>query len=119
MDPEKLSLMAMHLIPGVGDVLMKQLIAYCGSASGVFKKPKGKLEKIPGVGPSVSKSIAAGGYLEKAAQEFEKAKKKKKKKTKKKKKKKKKVLFHFFFFPPQTPPRPPKPLWGPSRIALL
>jgi len=67
--------MAMHLIPGVGDVLMKQLIAYCGSASGVFKKPKGKLEKIPGVGPSVSKSIAAGGYLEKAAQEFEKAKK--------------------------------------------
>lgn len=68
-------MMALHLIPGVGNVLMKQLISYCGSAEGVFKKPKGKLEKIPGIGPSTSRLIVEGEYIEKATKEFEKAKK--------------------------------------------
>lgn len=67
--------MALHLIPGVGDVLMKQLISYCGSAEGVFKRPKGKLEKIPGIGPATSRLLVFGEYHEKAAREFEKAKK--------------------------------------------
>lgn len=41
---------ALNNIPGVGDVLAKQLVSYCGSAEAVFKTPKGKLMKIPGIG---------------------------------------------------------------------
>ena len=35
------------LLDGVGDVLAKNLVAYCGSAKQVFKTNKSKLEKIP------------------------------------------------------------------------
>ena len=38
------------LLPGVGDITAKNLIAYCGSAEGVFKETKLRLEKIPGAG---------------------------------------------------------------------
>ena len=41
---------AITLIPGVGDVLAKNLISYCGSAEAVFKEKKSKLEKIPDIG---------------------------------------------------------------------
>jgi DNA processing protein len=56
MDQERLSLLALHFIPGVGPHSIKQLISYCGSATEVFKRPKGKLQLIPGIGP-----VAAGG----------------------------------------------------------
>ena len=42
---------ALGLLPGVGDLLTRQLISYCGSAEAVFRAPKGKLLKIPGIGP--------------------------------------------------------------------
>ena len=38
------------LLNGVGDVLAKNLVAYCGSAEAVFKTTKAQLEKIPGIG---------------------------------------------------------------------
>ena len=38
------------LLPGVGDVTAKNLIAYCGSAEAVFREKKSHLEKIPGIG---------------------------------------------------------------------
>ena len=50
MDQERLSLLALHFTPGVGDFLLKQVVSYCGSAEQVFKTPKDKLLKIPGVG---------------------------------------------------------------------
>ncbi|QNF35198.1 DNA-protecting protein DprA [Adhaeribacter swui] len=43
---------ALGLLPGVGDLLTRQLISYCGSAKAVFTTPKGKLLKIPGIGPT-------------------------------------------------------------------
>jgi len=48
---------ALTLIPGVGSVIAKQLISYCGSLEAVFNSPKIKLEKIPGVGPIKAASI--------------------------------------------------------------
>jgi len=38
------------LLPGVGDITAKNLIAYCGSAEAVFSEKKSQLEKIPGAG---------------------------------------------------------------------
>jgi len=45
------------LIEGVGDVLSKNLIAYCGSAEQIFKSKKAQLEKIPGIGNIIANSI--------------------------------------------------------------
>lgn len=48
---------ALTLIKGVGDVLAKNLVAYCGSAENVFKTGKTQLEKIPGIGTYVANAI--------------------------------------------------------------
>lgn len=48
---------ALTLIKGVGDVLAKNLVAYCGSPEAVFKTGKTQLEKIPGVGNYVASAI--------------------------------------------------------------
>lgn len=49
---------ALTLIPGIGDVLAKNLVAYCGSAEAVFKTPKWKLAKIPGIDTVRASAIA-------------------------------------------------------------
>src|SRR5919106_4672644 len=60
MDQNRLSLLALHFIPGVGDYLIRQLVSYCGSAERVFKIPKGKLQKIPGIGAITADAITQG-----------------------------------------------------------
>ena len=75
MDQDRLSFLALHFIPGVGDYLVKQLVSYCGSAQEVFKTPKGKLLKIPGIGEVTATSIKSGNTVEKAEKEFIKAEK--------------------------------------------
>ena len=50
---------ALTLIDGVGDVLAKNLVAYCGSAQQVFISKKSPLEKIPGIGTIVANKIIA------------------------------------------------------------
>ncbi len=49
---------ALTLIEGVGDVLARQLISYCGSVEAVFKEKKRVLEKIPEIGPKTALSIS-------------------------------------------------------------
>jgi DNA processing protein len=73
MDQERISLMALHFVPGVGDFLIKQLVSYCGSAEQVFKHSKGRLLKIPGIGDATVNSIHQGKALEQAEREFRKA----------------------------------------------
>ena len=75
MDQERLSFLALHNTPGVGDFLLKQLISYCGSAEEVFKKPKGKLMKIPGVGSITAESILSEKPFALAEKELKKAEK--------------------------------------------
>lgn len=45
---------------GIGDVNAKALLAYCGSASEVFRQKKSTLQKIPGIGEILSKSVVKG-----------------------------------------------------------
>jgi DNA processing protein len=48
---------ALTLIPGVGDVIAKNLVSYCGSAEAVFKQKEQQLLKIPGIGSVVAQSV--------------------------------------------------------------
>lgn len=48
---------ALTLLDGIGDVLAKNLLAYCGSAEQVFKTKSAHFQKIPGIGPVLAKSI--------------------------------------------------------------
>lgn len=70
MDQDRLAFLALHFIPGVGTRLIKQLISYCGSAEEVFRKPKGRLQLIPGVGPATAQSILKGNTFALAEKEF-------------------------------------------------
>jgi DNA processing protein len=75
MDQSRLSLFALHFVPGVGDHLARQLISYCGSAEKVFKTPKGKLLKIPGVGEVTAQAILSTKSFALAESELVKAEK--------------------------------------------
>jgi len=70
MDQNRLSLLALHFIPGIGDHIIRQLISYCGSAEKVFKTPRGKLLKIPGVGQVTADVILNGNPFKKAEKEI-------------------------------------------------
>lgn len=52
-----LDLLALTLVPGLGDKNVKQLISYCGSPAEVFSSPRKKLEGIPGFGEKSIKTI--------------------------------------------------------------
>lgn len=75
MNQSRLSLLALHFVPGVGDYLIRQLISYCGSAENVFKTPKGRLLKIPGVGEVTAKAVLSNKAFSQAERELEKAQK--------------------------------------------
>jgi DNA processing protein len=73
MDQNRLALLALHFIPGIGDYLVRQLVSYSGSAERVFQTPKGKLLKIPGVGAITADAIKTGKTFAAAEKEIEKA----------------------------------------------
>lgn len=54
---EAIDILALTYISGLGDILIKQLVAYCGSAAEVLKAKKSQLEKIPGIGQSLILNI--------------------------------------------------------------
>ena len=57
------------MIDGVGDVNAKSLLAYCGSASEVFRQNRAHLKKIPGIGERYSGAIARGSAVLNRAEE--------------------------------------------------
>jgi DNA processing protein len=62
------------LLPGVGSVTAKNLIAYCGSSEAVFAEKRSRLEKIPGVGTMITETISNSSIqkdaLERAEEEI-------------------------------------------------
>jgi DNA processing protein len=48
---------ALTLVPGIGDLQGKKLIAYCGGAEAVFREKKKNLLKIPGIGTVMANSL--------------------------------------------------------------
>lgn len=75
MDQNRLALLALHFIPGIGDYLLRQLVNYSGSAEKVFQTPKGKLLRIPGVGEVTAAAIKTGKTFQAAETELRKAEK--------------------------------------------
>lgn len=59
------------MIPKIGPVLTKRLIAYCGSAEGVFTDKKNHLSKIPGIGERLIDHIVNHKNLDAADAEIE------------------------------------------------
>lgn len=70
MDEQKLYQVALSLIPGVGNLLAKTLISYCGSAEAVFQTSAHKLGKIPGIGPKTLRNILKSNFLKEAEREL-------------------------------------------------
>lgn len=61
---------AITLIPGIGDITSKKLIAYCGGVEAVFSEKKVHLEKIPGIGTATANLITAADVFERAEEEM-------------------------------------------------
>lgn len=61
---------ALTLIPGIGDVLGKKLVAWCGGPEAVFRENKRQLEKIPGVGPVIIQNLTSKHVFLQAEEEL-------------------------------------------------
>ena len=61
---------ALTLIPKVGDIQAKKLIAYCGGVEAVFKESFSNLQKIPQIGNSIIKSIKSADVMKRAEEEM-------------------------------------------------
>jgi DNA processing protein len=71
---ERTALIALNMVPGLGSVRIKRLIAYCGSAENVFSAGAAELKAVEGIGAEISRSIlyfndfySVDGELENAA----------------------------------------------------
>ena len=73
MTQERLALLALRAVPGIGDHLFKQLIGFFGSAQSVFELPKRKLHRIYGIGETISSAITNKSSFKSAEQEIKKA----------------------------------------------
>jgi DNA processing protein len=62
---------ALSLIPGIGSVTARNLIAYIGSVEGVFQEKEKTLMKIPGIGEVNAQKIARQNVLERAKKEVD------------------------------------------------
>ncbi len=72
MKPEELLYtIALSSVKGIGDLLAKNLIAYCGSAEAVFKTGKTKLEKIPGIGRGKAELVSMADVMKTAEAEMQ------------------------------------------------
>jgi DNA processing protein len=60
---------ALTLIPGIGDVQGKKLVAYCGGVEAVFREKKKNLLKIPGIGQALAGSLHRKEVFARAEQE--------------------------------------------------
>jgi DNA processing protein len=49
---------ALTQIPGIGDVLARNLVSYCGGVEQVFHQKKSRLLQVPGIGEKLADSIA-------------------------------------------------------------
>lgn len=62
---------AISLIPGIGSVTARTLIAYVGSVEGIFREKEKNLMKIPGIGEVNAQRIVRQNVLERARLEVE------------------------------------------------
>lgn len=70
MNYELLYELALTLVPGIGDVNGKKLVAYCGGAEAVFWEKKKNLSKIHGIGEKIIESIVKQNVISRAEKEL-------------------------------------------------
>lgn len=71
MNPSSLKYeIAVTMIPNIGNVNAKKIIAYCGGAEAVFKETKKALLQIPGMGEKNVQSILNSNALQEADEEI-------------------------------------------------
>jgi DNA processing protein len=75
MDQERLAMLALRLVPGIGDRLFKELIETAGSAAEIFKFPVSKLLRIRGIGALTAASIKHSSTFSQAEEQFRMAEK--------------------------------------------
>jgi len=68
---ELLYKIALSLVPGIGSITAKSLIAYCGSAGRVFREKEKILRAIPGVGTVLARNILQSTVLVRAEKEVD------------------------------------------------
>lgn len=61
---------ALSLIPNIGDIRAKRLVAYCGSVEAVFKEKKAALSKIPGIGVNNAAAVINQDVFNRAEEEI-------------------------------------------------
>lgn len=62
---------ALGLIPRIGDISARKLVAHFGSVEAVFRESYRILTKIPGIGPGLASYISDRSYLDTAEKEAE------------------------------------------------
>lgn len=70
MTTQKLYEIALTLVPGIGDVNGKKLVAYCGGAEAVFCEKKKALLQIGGIGENIVKGIGSEDVMARAEREL-------------------------------------------------
>lgn len=56
-EEELINRLALHFLPGIGPVLARNLVSYCGGVEMVFKTSRARLERIPGIGKERAAAI--------------------------------------------------------------
>ncbi len=69
--PKTLYYIALSMIPGIGPLLAKQLIAYVGSVEQIFKEKPQSLAKIPKIGEVLANEVANAKTLQMAEYELQ------------------------------------------------
>lgn len=67
---EIISCIALSMVPGIGPVKARTLIAHCGSAQAIFSEKKKNLERIPEIGPFTAKAVLKDAPFDKANAEY-------------------------------------------------
>ena len=62
---------ALSMLPGIGGVLARNLVAYVGSVEGIFSQSYRALTKIPGIGEINARQIKNANVIGKAEQEID------------------------------------------------
>ena len=70
MERRKLYEIALTLVQGIGDVVGKKLVAYCGGAEAVFCETKKALVQVPGITENIVKSIMSQKVMRRAEEEM-------------------------------------------------
>lgn len=69
-DNELLYQISLTLIPKIGDITGKKLVAYCGGPEAVFSEKKSALRKIPGIGETTINNIVGHNAFQRAEEEI-------------------------------------------------